>query len=402
MNEARSYLRFGRTAVFAAAAVFAGLTAHPGASKAAYPEKTITWVIPFSPGSGADTFARTLIEATQKNLGGVQIVPVNKEGGGTAVGVAYALAQPADGYTLFSQSDTLALSIASGQVPFTADGIQAVARINADYKVLAVNPNSPFKTFQDFVDYAKEHPGGIKIGGVGTKSWSSAFVSKLENGTGVKLTYVPYDGGSKVVSAILGENLDAVVVTSSNVNAQVDSGDIRLLAISLGNRAEDRPDVPTFKESGLTDIDDDLLWRGVFAKKGVPEDILKTLDAAFEKAVTEQNWKDYMTRERQQSVYMPYDKFDAVFKKTVEEVQGRAVKERGGRRSVLATGALSSPRFTSICSSDRRSPHVQASKFCLRSRAGPADGDSSDEQQGRRLRGGCDRMLLRRPHDRRR
>lgn len=299
-----------------AAALALGIGLVGAVHAADYPEKPINWIIPFSPGSGADTFARTLIAATEDVLGQT-IVPINKEGGGTAIGVAYSLAQPADGYTVFSQSDTLVLGITGGQWPVKAEDVQPVARINADYKTLVVPKNSPFKSFKDFVEAAKANPGGVKIAGVGAKSWSSFFVKKMSKGAGIELSYVPYDGGSAVVSAVLGENIDAAVVTSSNVNAQVDSGDLRMLAQSLGDRVEDRPDVPTFLEEGLTDINDEVLWRGVFTKAGTPEDVLQKLSAALKTATEDQRWQDYMANQRQQKAYMPYDEFTDYYKQQI-------------------------------------------------------------------------------------
>jgi tripartite-type tricarboxylate transporter receptor subunit TctC len=283
-----------------------------------YPTKPINWIIPFSPGSGADTFARTLITATEPILKG-SIVPVNKDGGGTAIGVAYSVAQAPDGYTVFSQSDTLVLGLTSGQWPVKPDEIQPVARINADYKTLVVPKNSPLKTYKDFIAAAKAKPGGLKIGGVGSKSWSSVFVTKVAKGADIKVTYIPYDGGSDVVSAVLGENLDAAVVTSSNVNAQVDSGDLRMLALSLGKRAEDRPDVPTFVEEGHADIDDEVLWRGVFTKVGTPEPVLEKLSAALQEATKDPRWQDYMKKQRQLDAFMPYKEFTEYYKQQIEE-----------------------------------------------------------------------------------
>ncbi|WP_324054792.1 tripartite tricarboxylate transporter substrate binding protein [Salibaculum sp.] len=290
-----------------------------GASAQDYPNKEIEWIIPFSAGSGADTFARTLIAATEDVLG-VPIVPTNRAGGGTAIGVAAAATQPADGYTLFSQSDTLALGLSTGDWPVTVDDVQAVARINADYKTLMVPAGSQFETFEDFVSYAQENPGAIRMGGVGSRSWSSAFVNKLSNAADIEVTYVPYDGGSNVVSAILGENIDAAVITSSNINAQVDAGEIRILGQSLGERVPERPDVPTFKEMGLTSIDDDVLWRGVFAPAGVPEEILATLSAAFEEAIKDPRWREYMAKQKQQDAYMAYEEFDEFFRNRVAEL----------------------------------------------------------------------------------
>lgn len=309
-----------RLGLAAACAVVLGLAAPAQAED--YPSKPINWVIPFSPGSGADTFARTLIAATEKVLGQT-IVPVNKEGGGTAIGVAYAVNHPADGYTLFSQSDTLVLGLTSGKWPVKPDQIQPVARVNADYKTLIVPAGSPLKTYKDFVAAAKAKPGGLKVGGVGSASWSSFFVDKLAKGADIKVTYVPYDGGSKVVSAVLGSNIDAAVVTSSNVNAQVDSGDIRMLAQSLGKRAADRPDVPTFKEEGQSNIDDDVLWRGVFAPKGTPKPILETLSEAIKKALQDPSWKKYMKQQRQQDAYMDYQTFTKYFKQQIADYSGK-------------------------------------------------------------------------------
>lgn len=301
----------------AAAAALAGLTlTATGASAQDYPSQEIEWIIPFSPGSGADTFARTLIGATEDVLG-VTIVPVNREGGGTAIGVAAAVSQAPDGYTLFSQSDTLALGLSTGDWPVGVDDIQAVARINADYKTLIVPAGSEFGSYEELVSYAKENPGELRVGGVGSRSWSSFFVRKFTKGADIEVTYVPYDGGSKVVSAILGENIDAAVITSSNINAQVDAGEIRILAQSLSERVDERPDVPTFLELGHEDISDDVLWRGVFAPAGVPEEVLQTLSDAFEKAIQAPEWQEYMKREAQQSAFMGYKEFDEFFRNAV-------------------------------------------------------------------------------------
>ena len=303
-----------------AAATAAALTLGATASWAqdAYPAEEIEWIIPFSAGSGADTFARTLIQATEDVLG-TSIVPMNREGGGTAIGVAAAVSQEADGYTLFNQSDTLALGLSTGDWPVSVDDIQAVARINADFKTLIVPGNSPFDSYEDFVTYAQENPGEIRLGGVGSRSWSSFFANKLSEGSEIEFTYVPYDGGSDVVSAVLGENIDAAVITSSNVNAQVDSGDLKMLAQSLSERTEERPDVPTFYELGLENIQDDILWRGVFAPAGTPEDVLQTLSEAFEQATQDPRWQEYMEQQQQQDAFMGYREFDEFFRKAVAE-----------------------------------------------------------------------------------
>lgn len=302
------------------AAMAAGLGFGSAAMAQEYPNKPINWIIPFSAGSGADTFARTLIRATEQVLG-VPIVPINREGGGTAIGTAYAAAQAPDGYTIFSQSDTLALGLAAGQWPVTVDQIEGVARVNADYKTLIVPGGSPFQTFEEFRDYVLANPGTVRLGGVGARSWSSVFANKLLANMQADINYIPYDGGSQVVSAIVGENIEAAVITSSNINAQVDAGDIRILAISLGQRSADRPDVPTFGEIGYADMADDLLWRGVFAPAGIPDEIKAVLSAAIEEAIKDAGWREYMQKQRQQDAFMPHTEFDAFLKRVVAEYE---------------------------------------------------------------------------------
>lgn len=302
------------------AAVAAGLGLGTVAKAQDYPNKPINWIIPFSAGSGADTFARTLIRATEAELG-VSIVPINRDGGGSSIGTAFAAAQAPDGYTVFSSSDTLVLGLAAGQWPVSADQVQGVARINADYKTLIVPANSPFQTFEEFRDHAIANPRSVRLGGVGARSWSSVFANRLSANMGAELNYIPYDGGSQVVSAIMGENIEAAVITSSNINAQVDAGDIRILAHSLGMRASDRPDVPTFGEIGYEDMSDDLLWRGVFAPAGTPEDVLAVLSSALEEAITADVWRDYMENQRQQDAFMAYEEFDTFLKRVVAEYE---------------------------------------------------------------------------------
>jgi len=302
------------TAAFAAAV---GLGVGAASAQSDYPARSIDWIIPFSAGSGADTFARTLIQVTEEILG-VPIVPINRTGGGSSIGTAFAVAQAPDGYTVFSQSDTLALGLAAGEWPVTVDQIQAVARINADYKTVIVPRNSPFTTFEELVEHARNNPRAIRIGGVGTRSWSSFFVDTMLDSTSVEMNYIPYDGGSQVVAAVLGENIEAAVITSSNVTAQVDAGDIRMLALSLAERPADRADVPTFGELGHDALHDDLLWRGVFAPAGTPDHVLQKLSEAFEQAIQDPRWRSYMENQRQQDAFMDATTFDTYFRNNVE------------------------------------------------------------------------------------
>ncbi|MDN5348365.1 MAG: putative tricarboxylic transport rane protein [Clostridia bacterium] len=283
-------------------------------AKETFPSKSIQWIVPFSPGSGADIFARTLAKVTEKYIG-QNFVCENKPGGSTAVGVSYVLSQPADGYSIFNNSSTLTFLIAAGQAPFTMDDLTGIARINGDPCMLVVNSKSQFKAAQDLVDYAKKNPGKLKMGGMGSGSTHHYVGTRFADLAGFKFTWIPYEGGKDSVVALLGGNIDAIIATTSNVQAQIQSGNLRGLAISMPERSQAYKDVPTFKELGY-DVEF-MLWRGVFTKKGVPEDRIAALESAFKKALEDPEWKQYMKKFRQESYWAGSKDFTEFCKKQV-------------------------------------------------------------------------------------
>jgi putative tricarboxylic transport membrane protein len=287
-----------------------------------YPNKAINLVVPFTAGSPGDVFSRTFGKIAEKYLG-QPLVIVNKEGGSGAIGVTHMLSQPADGYTIVYHSSTFAYTMAAGQVSFKTKDILPIATINADYQTVGVNKDSPFKTFDDLVKFAKANPGKLKVSGSTVKGTNHVLALKIFKEAGIQASYIPYDGGNKSVLALLGGNVDALVGSSSVVNAQVDSGDLRLLAVSSGERVPNRKDVPTLKELGLTKIVDENIWRGFFGKPGIPKERLEKLEKAFEQVVKDPAWQEYQKKENQIDFYKnsaDFTKYFEQFMKDGEEV----------------------------------------------------------------------------------
>ncbi|GAB6156688.1 tripartite tricarboxylate transporter substrate binding protein [Desulfosporosinus burensis] len=276
-----------------------------------YPNKPITWVIPFDPGSGADIFARTLGKSVEKNLG-QNFVYLNKPGGSGGIALSYLKSQPTDGYTIGSHSSTMVYSIASKSIPYKIDDVSYIARINADPEVLAVPGNSPFKTLEDFIAYAKANPGKLKVAGVGAFSTASAVSDQLKAKAAIQYDYVPYQGGNEAAVAILGSNVDAGWYTSSNVRNYLESGKVRLLALATKDQDPSLKGVPTLKEKGF-DIEM-ILWRGIIAIPGMPEARVKKLEDAFAKAMTDPDWLKYMEQEKQVEAYLPSKEFTEAVK----------------------------------------------------------------------------------------
>ena len=293
--------------VFALLLLLAGFPSQGAAAPAGdYPNKPITWVIPFDPGSGADTFARTLGKAASKVLG-YNFVYVNRAGGSGGIALSYLKTRPTDGYTIASHSISLIFSLASGEIPFTFDNIDFITRCNADPQVIVVPSSSPFQTIDDLVNHAKANPGQLNMGGVGAFSNSSVCSDMFKQGAGIDYKYIPYNGGNAATVAVLGANLDALWVTSSNVSAQIDAGKLRLLVTANSERNPKYPDVPTCLEKGYKF--ESILWRGIIALPGIPKERIAVLEKAFETAMQDPEWLDYMDKQQQLAAYLPSEGF---------------------------------------------------------------------------------------------
>lgn len=267
-----------------------------------YPNQPLNIIIPFSPGVAGDTFVRTFARAAQGFLE-QPIVPINKDGGSGMIGVAEALNANPDGYTIVYQSSTLPYKIAADEAPFDTDNLIAIATLNADYQVLAVRSDSPFETFEDFKKYGEANPGKLNISGSGSKGTNHVLAMKIVAGSGIDAKYISYDGGSKSLTAVLGGEVHALAGSSSVVNQYVDTGEIRILAVTGNERAKNRPDVPTFKELGMENIGDEFIWRGFFGHKDIPQERLEKLNEIMEKAIKDPIWLEYMETQTQMDFY---------------------------------------------------------------------------------------------------
>jgi tripartite-type tricarboxylate transporter receptor subunit TctC len=245
-----------------------------------YPRKSITYIIPFNPGGQSDITAQYQKEDLREILG-VNILIKHMPGAGGAVAWSKLVKTKPDGYT-----------ISGNNVPHII--IQPLVRDNAGYETeqlvpvycfqttpigLAVLKESEFKTLDQFVNYAKTHPGEITIGGSGTHSGHHLALLQLQKLTGVKFTYIPSTGAAPSVANFLGGHTMALFANSNDLYTHEDK--ITILAMGTDDRFGSLPDAPTFKELGVpmtAGID-----RGVCVPHGTPPEVIKTLEDAFRK-----------------------------------------------------------------------------------------------------------------------
>jgi len=280
-----------RTLLASALVLTAGLFAAP--AFAAFPDKPVTVICPWTAGGGTDVLLRALSKEAEKFLGQT-INVVNQTGGAGAIGHnAIRTARP-DGYTVGMITFELNSLPPQGLVPFTWKDFDPLMRINSDPAALTVKADAPYSTVRGFMDYAKAHPGEITIGNSAPGSvWHIAAGLAAEK-TGVNVKHVPFDGAQPAVTALVGGHIKAVAVSVAEVRSQVQAKNLKILGVMSSERDKIFPDVPTFKEQGV-DVQF-YTWRGLALPKGVPAaNKAKILDA-YKKAFETASFKEFAAK----------------------------------------------------------------------------------------------------------
>ncbi len=280
-----------RNLIASSATLMLGMWAMP--AFAAYPEKPVTVICPWSAGGGTDTLLRALSKEAEKFLGQT-INVVNQTGGGGAIGHNAIRAARPDGYTVGMVTFELNSLPPQGLVPFTWKDFDPLMRVNSDPAALTVRADAPYSTVRGFMDYAKSKPGEITIGNSGPGSvWHIAAGLAAEK-TSVSVKHVPFDGAQPAVTALVGGHIKAVAVSVAEVRGQVQAGNLKILGVMSSERDKIFPDVPTFKEQGV-DVQF-YTWRGLAMPKGVPANVKAKIADAYKKAFDSKDFKDFAAK----------------------------------------------------------------------------------------------------------
>ena len=280
-----------RNLVISSFALAGSLLAMP--ALAAFPEKPVTVICPWSAGGGTDTLLRALSKEAEKHLGQT-INVVNQTGGGGAIGHNAIRAARPDGYTVGMITFELNSLPPQGLVPFTWKDFDPLMRINSDPAALTVKADAPYSNVKGFIDYAKANPGEVSIGNSGPGSVWHIAAGLAADKTGIKVKHVPFDGANPAVTALVGGHIKAVAVSVAEVKGQVQAGNLKILGVMSGERDKIFPDVPTFKEQGV-DVQF-YTWRGLGLPKGVPAEAKAKIADAYKKAFDSQEFKDFAAK----------------------------------------------------------------------------------------------------------
>lgn len=218
-----------------------------------YPKQNINVVVQYSAGGGTDLSVRGVLD-------GVTGVPTNFSvsnvtGNGGLIGLTQVANSSADGYTLGVVNTDFVINIVLGNTDLTLDSFAPLACALRDPFVLIIGNNENYSTLEEFVAYAKEHPGEIVVGETGTGAAPTVAITAMENALGIDVSNVTYEGSADCVTAVVGGHIDATFAQACNATAQVEAGNAKIIGVLANDRLEAFPDVPTFAEIYPDEID---------------------------------------------------------------------------------------------------------------------------------------------------
>ena len=263
--------------------------------------KQVSLIVPYSAGGASDTVARIYASELEQSLG-TSIVVSNVTGASGAIGLEQVRNSNPDGYTIAYMPVESTMLKALGFTDLSTDDFRFIGRAMTIPAAVTVRADAPWDTFEDFVNYAKEHPGEIQVGNSGTGSIWHIAAASIEKECGVQFTHVPFDGAAPAVAALLGGNIQAVTVSPSEVKNNVDSGDFKVLCVLGESRSSVVPDVPTAQELGY-----DITiqgWGGFAVPKDTPQAVIDILEKASETAINSDSVKKTLADRGYEHAYL--------------------------------------------------------------------------------------------------
>ncbi len=260
--------------------------AAPSLAEDAYPSRPVTMIVPFAAGGSTDAIGRIVAEGLRQVLG-QPVVVENRGGAGGSIGTAAIAAATPDGYTIgIGTASTLAINPAVYD-KLSFDVLEDLAPIGniADVpNIMSVNPAVDASDMTAFIALARANPGTLSYASAGNGSVSHLLGEQFRLATGVDIVHVPYKGAGPALTDVVGGQVDILFDNLPTSLPFARDGRLRALAVSGATRVPALPDVPTFAEVGLEDMNW-MAFFGLVAPKGTPEPIVRKLSDALDEAL---------------------------------------------------------------------------------------------------------------------
>ncbi len=298
-NIFKSMLAVALTATFMSTAAIAGMD-------------NLTLIAPAKPGGGWDQTARAMQEVMQSGGIATAVTVENVPGAGGIVGLAqFADKNKGDGNALLVNGLVMVGAVLTNASPVSLKDTTPIARLTGEYEVIVVPAASELKTLADLVAKVKADPGSAAIGGGsagGTDHILAGLLLQAVGADATKLNYVPFSGGGEALAAIMGGHVTAGISGYGEWAGQIQSGELRALAISSPAKVEGI-DIATMKEQG---VDVELAnWRAIVGAPGISDEQKKTLVDAVDAMHASDGWKKVLADKKWIDLYQSGDEFSA-------------------------------------------------------------------------------------------
>jgi tripartite-type tricarboxylate transporter receptor subunit TctC len=273
----RSVLAFGVAGVLAAPAL-----------AAPWPERPVRMVVPYAPGGPVDLTARLIGDKLAGKFGQSFVID-NKPGANGAIGVQALMAATADGYTLLMHASagvTIYQAVMRQPAFDTLRDLTPITLVDYFNLILCANPDLPFKTVKELVDYAGANPGKLSYGTAGVGAMNHVGTEWFKVMAGIDIVHVPYRGDAPVAADIASGTLGVAFLSSNNAIPLIKGGKLRALAVPSRQRLAVLPDVPTMAEAGYPEFDLQP-WAGLFGPAGLDNSIVQSLSAAMKEILAQ-------------------------------------------------------------------------------------------------------------------
>jgi tripartite-type tricarboxylate transporter receptor subunit TctC len=276
-------------------------------SFAAFPEKPIQIINPYAAGGETDMILRIIANAASPHFN-QSVVVVNKTGGGGSVGMQYGAKSKPDGYTIVSGSlATLLLHPLMEKMPFSYKDFKLVGQFGISQIGLFSKADAPWKDFQGFVKYAKEHPGEIKYGSAGAGTIGHLLMESISSTAGgLKMTHIPFAGTSPALTSLAGGHIHVSIGDVPPAIPLIEAKQLSPLVITNTQRVKTLANVPALPELGHRGVD---VWKALLVPKETPAQVVKYLEKALEATLKDQNCIAPLNKIGQEPDFMGADAF---------------------------------------------------------------------------------------------
>jgi putative tricarboxylic transport membrane protein len=290
-----------------------------------FPSKPMEILISSSPGSGGSIYTQLMAKLGSKYLG-VPINVLHKPGGNGNVACSYLYGRPADGHTLNLWNASYAGYMNFPGYSTSPSDFIYLCKMQKTLYCLAVHKDSPFKTIQDLIAYAKKNPGKLDIGSSKLGNPQHLNIVKFSTAAGIEVNYIPYKGTGRAVKDLLGKHLSVAEAQPYLVIPHVKVGNLRILLLFNETRIKELPDIPVPPELGLKYKFYHQAY-GIMLKKGVPEDRIATILSAYKKVYQDPEFIDFVKRSAgQESIWVDREEFTKTFYEDFKMVGETLVK----------------------------------------------------------------------------